>query len=178
MFSYDERMAELLLDYSRRRLSVDPPVGYGVARAPGPEALAGLLCEEGNDPAHVLGVFSDECVPSMVPADSTGYLAFIAQAPTPAARLFDMLVSAGSMGASHWFESAGAVRAENQALRLLADIAGLPPQAGGCFVSGGSTGNLSALVVAREHAAHKRGEFVTRPRIAVSSEAHASMRSR
>jgi glutamate/tyrosine decarboxylase-like PLP-dependent enzyme len=175
MFSYDERMAELLLDYSRRRLSVDPPVGHGVARAPGPEALAGLMCEEGNDPEHVLGVFSGECVPSMVPADSTAYLAFIGQAPTPAARLFDMLVSAGSMGASHWFESAGAVRAENQALRLLADIAGLPPQAGGCFVSGGSTGNLSALVVAREHATQKRGEFLTRPRIAVSSEAHASI---
>ena len=37
-------------------------------------------------------------------------------------------------------------------LRLLADLAGLPPSAGGAFVSGGSAGNLSALAVARETA--------------------------
>jgi glutamate/tyrosine decarboxylase-like PLP-dependent enzyme len=175
MFSYDERMAGLLFDCCRRRLLVDPSVGFGVGVAPGPGALAGLLCEQGNDPERVLGVFLGECVPSMVPADSSGYLAFIGQAPTPAARLFDMFVSAGSMGASHWFESAGAVCAENQVLRLLADVAGFSSRAGGCFVSGGSAGNLSALVVAREHAAQRRGGFLARPRVAVGSEAHASV---
>jgi glutamate/tyrosine decarboxylase-like PLP-dependent enzyme len=111
----------------------------------------------------------------MVPADSSGYLAFIGQAPTPAARLFDMFVSAGSMGASHWFESAGAVCAENQVLGLLAGVAGFSSRAGGCFVSGGSAGNLSALVVARERAAQRRGGFLARPRVAVGFEAHASV---
>ena len=37
-------------------------------------------------------------------------------------------------------------------LRVIADEAGLPESAGGCFVSGGSAGNLSALAVARETA--------------------------
>ena len=46
-------------------------------------------------------------------------------------------------------EGAGAVWAENEALRWLADLAGLPPEAGGCFVAGGTMGNLSALVAAR-----------------------------
>jgi glutamate/tyrosine decarboxylase-like PLP-dependent enzyme len=65
--------------------------------------------------------------------------------------------------------------AENQALRMLADTAGLPKQAGGCFVSGGSNANLSALVVAREVALAGRLPPATRPRVAVSSEAHASV---
>ena len=42
-------------------------------------------------------------------------------------------------------------------LRLIADAAGMPAAAGGCFVSGGSAGNLSALVVAREVAKRKWG---------------------
>ena len=176
MFDHDERLADLLLDYSRRRVALDPvPVGYGVARAPGPDTLAGLLSEDGNDPSYVLDLFADQLVPSFIPADSPAYLAFIAQAPTPAARLFDMTVSAGSLSCTHWFESAGAVAAENQTLRLLADLAGLPPQAGGCFVSGGSAANLSALAVAREHRQSRFDPDGRRPRIAVSAEAHASV---
>ncbi|MDY7109949.1 MAG: hypothetical protein SYC29_15060, partial [Planctomycetota bacterium] len=35
--------------------------------------------------------------------------------------------------------------------------AGLPREAGGCFVSGGSAGNLAALVAAREAAGGKEG---------------------
>ena len=37
-----------------------------------------------------------------------------------------------------WLEGAGAVYAENQALRWIADLAGMPEGAGGCFVSGGT----------------------------------------
>jgi len=69
-----------------------------------------------------------------------------------------------------------AVAAENQALRLLADLAGLPAGAGGCFVSGGSLGNLSALVVARDTAAARGvGTPQGRPLVAVSEEAHSSI---
>jgi glutamate/tyrosine decarboxylase-like PLP-dependent enzyme len=175
MFGYDENLTEFMLQYGRRRLALDPvPLGLGLAGTPDPAALAALLCEDGNDPRRVVEVFYDQVAPSMIPADSTSHLAFIAHAPTQAARLFDMLVSAGSMSASHWSEASGAVIAENQTLRLLADRLGMPPQAGGCFVSGGSAANLSALVVAREHHQHTIASD-RRPRIAVSDEAHASV---
>src|SRR6202034_2730077 len=54
-------------------------------------------------------------------------------------------------------EAAGVVVAENQALEVIARTAGFPLGAGGCFVAGGSAGNLSALVVARDTVRHRRG---------------------
>ncbi len=98
-------------------------------------------------------------------------------APTKAALLFDMLVSCSSLQGTSWLEAAGAVAAENQVLSLLADLAGLPAGAGGCFVSGGSAGNLSALVVGRDTAAHRGIQVVGRPRVAVSDQVHSSVSS-
>jgi glutamate/tyrosine decarboxylase-like PLP-dependent enzyme len=74
-------------------------------------------------------------------------------------------------------EGAGAVWAENQTLRWLADLVGLPPEAGGCFVSGGTAGNLSALVAARHHAASRRGDRPARWKIASADTAHSSIAS-
>jgi glutamate/tyrosine decarboxylase-like PLP-dependent enzyme len=73
-------------------------------------------------------------------------------------------------------EAAGAVVAENQALEVIARAAGLPSQAGGCFVAGGSAGNLSALLVARDTAGFRRGTAApAHPLIAVSDDAHSSV---
>jgi glutamate/tyrosine decarboxylase-like PLP-dependent enzyme len=86
----------------------------------------------------------------VISAESPRFLGFIPAAPTKAALLFDMLISCASIQGISSLEAAGAVHAENLLLRLIADRAGLPDSAGGCFVSGGSAGNLSALMVARE----------------------------
>ena len=64
--------------------------------------------------------------------DSPLFLAFIPAAPTKAALLFDMVVACSSLQGTSWIEAAGPVAAENQALRVLADLAGLPEGAGGC----------------------------------------------
>lgn len=178
MFRHDAEMTNLVLEFCRRRLSLDPvPLDFGGTRPPPAHALDGLLGEEGNDPAAVLELFSEQLARSVVSCDSDRYLAFIPAAPTKAALLFDMIVSCSSFPATSWLEGAGVVMAENQALRLLAEMAGLPEQAGGCFVSGGSNANLSALVVARETAAARRDgtKPSTRCRVAVSREAHASV---
>lgn len=39
---------------------------------------------------------------------------------------------------------------EHTLIRWLANQVGLPPSAGGCFVSGGSIENLTAIVAARD----------------------------
>jgi glutamate/tyrosine decarboxylase-like PLP-dependent enzyme len=177
MFTYDDRMTGLILDYCRARLDHDSvPLDFGGTHPPAPDALEGLLREEGNDPEDVLNIFAHILAPAILSCDSSRYLALIPAAPTKASLLFDMVVSCSSFPGTSWLEAAGVVTAENQALRLLADLAGLPSQAGGCFVSGGSAANLSALVVARDTAATRRGGTAPlRPRIAVSAEVHASV---
>jgi len=176
MFELDPHMVELVFAYCRRRLSLDPvPLDFGgTDRALDPE-LQGLLGESGNDPEAVLGLFAEHLATAVVSCDSPRFLSFIPAAPTKAALLFDMVVSCSSLQGTSWLEAAGAIAAENQVLRFLADLAGLPPGAGGCFVSGGSIANLSALVVARDTAGRRRPPAPARPRMAVGEESHSSV---
>jgi len=177
MFVYDEKMTELIFDYCRKRLSLEPvPLDYGGTRGSPADLLTGLMGAEGADPAAVLELFADHLASAVISCDSPRFLSFIPAAPTKAALLFDMVVSCSSLQGTSWLEAAGAVAAENQVLRLLADLAGLPPRAGGCFVSGGSIANLSALIVARDTAAYRRDRpGGGTPLVAVSEEAHASV---
>jgi aromatic-L-amino-acid decarboxylase len=152
-----EQMIRSVLAYAENRLRLDPvPLDKG-SRDPAEldVGLAGLLGEEGHNPDQVLGIYTALLAPAVISADSPRFLGFIPSAPTKAALLFDMLVSCASIQGISWLEAAGAIHAENQVLALIADRAGLPPSAGGCFVSGGSAGNLSALAVAREVAKRK-----------------------
>ena len=176
MFVYDEAMAELVLAYCRDRLAMDPvALDFGGNGESLDSAVEGLLRPEGNDPRAVLAVFADRLATAVISCDSPRFLSFIPAAPTKASLLFDMVVSASSLNGTSWLEAAGAVVAENQVLGLLAELAGLPEGAGGCFVAGGSAGNLSALVVARDTAGPRRGRTLRRPRIAISEEAHSSV---
>jgi aromatic-L-amino-acid decarboxylase len=177
MFRYDEAMADLVLSACRERLSVDPvPLDFGgLAPSLGAE-LSGLIGSEGNDAADVLRLFVERLATAVVSCDSPRFLSFIPAAPTKASLLFDMFVSCSSLNGTSWLEAAGVVVAENQALGVLAKQAGFPEDAGGCFVAGGSAGNLSALMVARDTAALRRGGVAPpRPLVAVSADAHSSV---
>jgi len=174
-----EQMIRSVLAYAENRLRLDPvPLDEG-SRDPAEldAALRGLLGDEPHNSDQVLGVYTSVMAPAVISADSPRYLGFIPAAPTKAALLFDMLISCASIQGISWMEAAGAIHAENLVLRLIAARAGLPGAAGGCFVSGGSAGNLSALVVAREVAKRKAGDAGRgrRFRIAVSTDAHSSI---
>jgi aromatic-L-amino-acid decarboxylase len=177
MFRYDEAMTDLILAACRERLSMDPvALDFGGLVASLGEELDGLMRPEGNEPADVLKVFVDKLSTAVVSCDSPRFLSFIPAAPTKAALLFDMFVSCCSLHGTSWLEAAGVVVAENQALRVLAQRAGFPEEAGGCFVAGGSAGNLSALMVARDTAAHRRGAAAPEhPLVAISEDAHSSV---
>jgi glutamate/tyrosine decarboxylase-like PLP-dependent enzyme len=177
MFAFDEAMTDLVMAYCRDRLSMDPvALDFGGLVTSLNEYLVGLMRPEGNEAADVLRLFVDHLATAVVSCDSPRFLSFIPAAPTKAALLFDMFVSCSSLHGTSWLEAAGVVAAENQALAVLAQVAGFPAEAGGCFVSGGSAGNLSALLVARDTAAHRRGGAApARPLIAVSDEAHSSV---
>src|ERR1700690_2090891 len=174
-----EQMIRSVLAYAENRLRLDPvPLDEG-SRDPAEldAALKGLLGSEPHNPDQVLGVYASVMAPAVLSADSPRFLGFIPAAPTKASLLFDMLISCASIQGISWLEAAGAIHAENLVLRLIADRAGMPPAAGGCFVSGGSAANLSALVVAREAAKRKAGPAAAgrRWRGAGGEDAHSSI---
>jgi len=179
MFTYDPAMTDMIFEYCRERLAMDPvALDFGGVVPDLEEALEGLLSDNGTDPAVVLDRFATHLATAVVSVDSPRFLAFIPAAPTKASLLFDMVVSASSLNGTSWLEAAGAIAAENQVLSFLARAAGLPEGAGGCFVSGGSMGNLSALVVARDRARRRNPELAgKRLRFLVSEEAHSSVAS-
>jgi glutamate/tyrosine decarboxylase-like PLP-dependent enzyme len=142
-------------------------------------AAAGpTITPEGIGAAAALDVFDRVLVPATRAQDDAMNLAYIPSAPTRAAVAFDLATSAANVFAGMWETGAGAIFAENEALAWIRELVGWPETAGGTFVSGGTTGNLSALHAARSDALARRGH---RPdggwAIACTQGAHSSIRS-
>ena len=176
MFSYDETFTNAIFEYCRDRLEHDAPLDYGMHSPTPLPSLDGLISDEGRTPEEVLEFFRDHLAEHVVSIDSPRFLAFIPNAPTKNSLLFDMVVACSGLNGTSWLESAGAVVAENQALEFLAARAGLPAGAGGAFVSGGSSGNLSALTVGRDEGRRRRPDVAHHElRFAISADAHSSI---
>lgn len=173
-------LREEVLNYARERMAMDP------APLDGPQSLsylkkhaANTVNEKGLGGHKALKIFEEVLAPACISTDHPGYLSFIPVAPTEAATLFDLVVSATSVYGGSWLEGSGAVFAENEVLAWLAKEVGLPKSAGGTFVQGGSLGNLSALVTARHQAISKRKGKKPPKRwsIIASSESHSSLKA-
>ena len=177
-----EALGEAILRYAENRMRLHP------VPLDGPKTLDELLAVAGNTitPEGIGGLaalklFGDDLALACLSSDHPRYLSFIPCAPTEAAVMFELIVGASGIYAGSWLEGSGAVYAENVALRWIADLAGLPAEAGGVFVSGGTIGNLSALVTARWAARARRtasGCTAPRPtRVAAHLGAHSSIGS-
>src|SRR4051812_7308772 len=179
MHRFDDSTAEiarLCFEYALERLQLDPvPLDAPLALATLREEAAGTITRGGRPADEIMRIFADVLAPACVSSDSPRFLAFIPAAPTKASQLFDVVVSASAIVGVSWLEASGAVFAENEALRWLSDLAGFPAESGGCFVSGGSAGNLAALVTARDAAERDRGERPARWRAVVCEQAHSSL---
>ena len=136
------------------------------------------ITADGIGAARAMELFDQVLLPATRSAEDPMNLAYIPAAPTRAAVAFDTVVSAANVFGGIWENGAGAIFAENQVLRWIADLLGWPAESAGVFVAGGTHGNLSALATAREHALHRRGR---RPEsgwaLACASTAHSSISS-
>jgi L-2,4-diaminobutyrate decarboxylase len=172
-----EQLARDVLDLVLTRLRQDPcPLGSAATPEDLERLVGQTITSGGLGAVAALRRWTEDLAPATIAADHPRYLAFIPHAPTTASVLFDAVVAASGIYAGSWLEASGAVFAENQALRWLADLAGFPPEAGGTFVPGGTLGNLSALHAARQTALARRGG--ARPirwQLAASAEAHSSV---
>jgi L-2,4-diaminobutyrate decarboxylase len=172
-----ELLARQVIELVLARQRQDPwPLGGAASAEELAKRVGPMITPAGLGGSEALRRWVEELAPATVAADHPRYLAFIPHAPTEVAVLFDLLVGASGIYAGSWLEAAGAVYAENEALRWLADLAGLPAEAGGTFVPGGTLGNLSALHAARQAALVRRGGVrPARWKIATSAEAHSSV---
>lgn len=172
----NEVLAQQILDYALDRMKLDPvpldgPQSYDQLF----DAVGQTITTNGIGGERALELFDEVLSRACISVDHPRNLSFIPAAPTEESTLFDLVVGASSVYGGSWLEGSGAVFAENQALRWLADLAGFPDNAGGVFVQGGTLGNLSALVAARHDAAARRGSRPQRWVLACSADAHSSI---
>jgi len=179
MHRYDEEadaLSRAIVAYARNRIANPQPLD-GSATGRELRARAGVtVTPEGLGGDEALRIWAEVLAPATISTDHPSSMAFVPGAPTKASVLFDLVVGVSSTIAAGWIDGAGAIWAENEALRWVADLAGFPAEAAGVFVSGGSAGNLSALVAAR-HAATVEGPG--RPaggwKVAVADSVHSSI---
>ena len=179
MHQQDQRtevLTQAILRYAVERIRMNPPTLDGPKSEQDLRAMVGqTITADGLGGLEALRIFTDVLAPACISVDHPRFFSFVPAAPTEAATLFDLVVGASSICGTSWLEAAGAVMAENDALRWLADLAGFPPGAGGVFVSGGTAGNLSALITARSVWREASGQNQTRGLILTADGAHASV---
>ena len=140
--------------------------------------LAGeTITPEGIGGEKAFQLFKDVLVKATVPIDHPKHLAFVPAAPTRAAIMFDLVTSASSIHGAYWMEGAGGIFCENEAMRWLVSLTGLPAGAFGVFTSGGTAANLSAMVTARENWRRNPANNNQKGLIISSTGAHSSIKA-
>ncbi|HSL72906.1 MAG TPA: pyridoxal-dependent decarboxylase [Ilumatobacteraceae bacterium] len=173
-----EVLTDAIIRYAVERMRMDPPPLDHPVSADELRRVAGpTVTPVGIGGLEALRVFEEVLAPACISVDHPRFLSFVPAAPTEASILFDLVVGASNVYAGSWLEGAGAIFAENEALAWIAGLAGLPAGAGGVFVSGGTAGNLSALVAARWRWRQRAGSANDRVRglMVASAGAHSSV---
>ena len=121
-----DALADKILKYSLVRLKKDPPLDgpwtYDDLYAEAGETIT----EDGIGGERALELFERVLAKACISTDHPRYLAFIPSAPSESSNLFDLVVGASALYGGSWLEGAGAGFSENQALKWLIDLAGLP----------------------------------------------------
>lgn len=182
MHNVDIDLVEMSLDvfkYAIARISdTDPQLGFPVTAEELKKQVGETITPKGIGGERAFELFRDTLVKASVPIDHPRHLAFVPASPTRSAVMFDLVTSATSVHGAFWLEGAGCIFAENQAMEWLVSLTGMPDGSFGVFTSGGTEGNLSALVAAREFwrsADEKRRTH--RGLVVTSSGAHSSVKA-
>lgn len=182
MHKIDIDLVEMTLDvmkYTVDRISnVTPELGSPKKESELLELTGETITPKGIGGEVAFKMFRDILVKATVPIDHPRHLAFVPAAPTRAAIMFDLVTSASSIHGSYWMEGAGGIFCENQAMKWLVSLTGLPEGAFGVFTSGGTAANLSAMVAAREAWRKKDAANIgVRALLLTSNGAHSSVQA-
>jgi len=182
MHEIDLSLIEMTLDVMKfsiaRITDTNPPLGKPRSEAELKSLVGDTVTPKGIGGEVAFKLFRDVLIKSSVPIDHPRHLAFVPASPTRAAIMFDLVTSASSVHGAFWLEGGGCIFAENEAMRWLVSLTGLPEGAFGVFTSGGTEANLSAMVTAREAWRARAPEHArTRGIILTSSGAHSSVKA-
>lgn len=182
MHAVDIELVEMTLDimkYAVNRISdTNPELGSPKKEELLDQLVGVTITEDGIGGEKAFQLFKDILVKAAVPVDHPRHLAFVPAAPTRAAILFDLVTSASSIHGAYWMTGAGGIYCENQAMKWLVSLTGLPDKSFGVFTSGGTAANLSALIAGREYwRSLKEENKAFKALLITSSGAHSSIKS-
>ena len=126
-----------------------------------------------RDPGEVIRRVLDDVLPYMGRPDHPRYFAFVPGPSNIVGVLADLITAGFNVFAGTWLEGSGPAVIESTTIEWLSGLAGMPPTAGGIFVSGGSIANLTALHAARE--SRLAAEDRRRAMIYYSDQTHSSI---
>ncbi|MGR7812045.1 pyridoxal phosphate-dependent decarboxylase family protein [Lacinutrix undariae] len=181
MHKLDIGLVEMTLDvmkYAINRITkVDPELGVPKSEEELKALVGETITPKGIGGENAFHLWKDVLVKSTVPIDHPRHLAFVPAAPTRAAVVFDLVTSASSIHGAYWMEGAGGIYCENEAMKWIVSLTGMPEGSFGVFTSGGTAANLSAMVTAREHW-RENDEFKNEKGLIITSiGAHSSIKA-
>ncbi|MEO7962548.1 MAG: aminotransferase class I/II-fold pyridoxal phosphate-dependent enzyme, partial [Gemmatimonadaceae bacterium] len=99
---------------------------------------------------EILDEVVDDVFPNITHTDHPRFYSFVPSPINFVSVMGDLLATGHNVFAGHWLSSSSAAQIELIVLDWLKEMCGLPADAGGTLVSGGSMANLSAIATARE----------------------------
>lgn len=181
MHNVDIELVEMTLDvmkYAINRITnTSPELGQPKKEEELRKLVGETVTAKGIGGEKAFHLFKDVLVKATVPIDHPRHLAFVPAAPTRAAIMFDLVTSASSIHGAYWMEGAGGIFCENEAMKWLVSLTGLPSKAFGVFTSGGTAANLSAMVTAREYWRRNPDNLNEKALMITSAGAHSSIKA-
>ena len=142
------RIIDMLVDYTGAQAQF--PVTRALDHATFEEILNEPLPEEGTDWHDVLEQFERQVLTTIDHLDHPRFFAYIPSSSNFVGAMADTLASGYNIFNALYPLGTGAAVVERLAISWLRELCGMPEEAGGLFVSGGSMANLSGLAVARQ----------------------------
>ena len=181
MHKIDLELVEMTMDimkYAIGRISeTNPQIGKPKKEAELKALVGETITPKGIGGEVAFNLWKEHLMKANVSIDHPRHLAFVPASPTRAAIMFDLVTSASSIHGAYWMEGAGGIFCENEAMKWIVSLTGLPNTAFGVFTSGGTAANLSAMVTAREYW-RSQHEFKNEKGLIITSVgAHSSIKS-
>ncbi len=142
------RIIDMLVDYTGAQAQF--PVTRALDHATFEEILDEPLPEDGTDWQDVLEQFERQVLTTIDHLDHPRFFAYIPSSSNFVGAMADALASGYNIFNALYPLGTGAAVVERLAINWLRQLCGMPEEAGGLFVSGGSVANLTGLAVARQ----------------------------